>query len=83
MQKRKLQLEKARVADEQRENEERFIVTEQKMNAAVQISIQKIKFLQAKLLESKQERDKVSLQLVNAKQTIECLRDELNKTKVT
>ena len=83
MQKRKLQLEKARVVDEQRENKERLIVTEQKMNAAVQISIQKIKFLQAKLLESKQERDKVSLELVNAKQTIECLRDELNKTKVT
>jgi FtsZ-binding cell division protein ZapB len=80
-QKRKLQVEKARIADEQRENEERLIVTEQKMTAAVQLSIQKIKFLQVKLFESKQECDKVSLELVDAKQTIECLR-ELNKTKV-
>lgn len=51
------------------------------MTAAVQLSIQKIKFLQAKLQESKHERDKISLELANAKRTIEYLSDELHKTK--
>ena len=75
-QKRNLQIEKARFAEEQRVNEECLHVTEQKMTAAVHISIQKIKFLQAKLLESKRECEAVSLELQNAKLTIEHLRED-------
>ena len=75
-QKRKLQIETARLAEEQRVNEERLNVTEQKMTTAVHISIQKIKFLQAKLLESKRECESVSLELQNAKLTIEHLRED-------
>ena len=80
--KRKLQAEKARLAEEQRLNEEHLSITEQKMTAAVQISIQKIRFLQAKLLESKREQDAVSQELESAKLTIECLREEIKKAEV-
>ena len=81
--KRKLQVEKVRVAEEQRLNEEHLNVTEQKMTTAVHISIQKIKFLQAKLLESNRERDAALLELNNAKLSIESLHEELNQAKVT
>ena len=83
VQKRKLQVEKVRVAEEQRLNEEHLNVTEQKMTTAVHISIQKIKFLQAKLLESNRERDAALLELNNAKLSIESLHEELNQAKVT
>jgi hypothetical protein len=80
--KRKLQAEKERMIREQRMKEEHLNITEQKMTAAVHISIQKIKFLQAKLFDSKQERDAVALELESAKLTIQHLREKINKARV-
>lgn len=71
------------MVEEQRLNEEHLNITEQKMTTAVHISIQKIKFLQAKLLESKREREAVSLALETANLTIERLREELSRTKAS
>ncbi len=80
-QKRQLQVERVRIAEEQRANEEHLTTVEQKMTTAMQVSIQKIKFLQMKLLESKREHDSTSLELENAKLTIERLRDHLKNQK--
>jgi hypothetical protein len=82
-QRRKLKIEKARFSEEKRSAEEHIVATEQKMSAAVHISIQKVKFLQLKLLESKQENEVVSLKLDEAKATIERLRNERSEDNQT
>ena len=70
-------MERVRIAEEQRANEDHLTTMEQKMTTAMQVSIQKIKFLQMKLLESKRAQDCTSVELANAKLTIERLRDQL------
>jgi hypothetical protein len=72
-----LQIERARYAKEKRETEERLAVTQQKMTTAVQVSIEKVKFLQSKLNEAKLENGILSKELNQVKLENIRLTDEL------